>query len=87
MTASSYDHGSANFRQAAQYPEEPASMALSQCIRYKAYLPEKGQPSLRQSEASVHSPGPMEELAHLLQVNGAVKPVAWLRPVANLTEE
>lgn len=84
-TAFSYDHGSDNFRSRQLAGSLPDS-AASECVCYKAHIIRKGHISLKQERSPIHSKPAMGALARLLNTAGAVHPVAWLRPVANLTE-
>lgn len=85
-TAFSYDHGSANFRRALGTINGQYGPSGATAKRYLISGNGNGSADSREEHFPVLSQAPMEALSGLLQAHQAVRPVAWLRPVANLSQ-
>ena len=86
-TANSYDHGSVHVRRVMENNGQDSVSGESSVIRVT--IPRGGRAGAdpRIERIPLRSREPMSVLANLLEDKGAVKPVAWLRPVANLSQD
>ncbi|GEM_PF-3479649 len=84
-TAYSYDHGSANFRRNLGR-EDSLANGQSPVRRFKAASREPSSVRFKEELHPVRDASSMNVLADILRREQTVRPVAWLRPVANLSE-
>ena len=86
-TAFSYDHGSVHVRRVLEDGNDDMDASGSTVARLN--MPKGGRADAEPivDRLPVRSRKSMETLANLLKAKGAVDPIAWLRPIANLSQD